>query len=109
MASVAKVAFAQYDNFILTGGRDVQTVRSFCRICTAVCGIVVEVSGDQVVRVRGDQDHPFSHGYTCGKGRALPHLHHHADRHGALLGHPGEPASHDQHDDRRSGWRSRSD
>jgi len=60
--------------------RDVRTVRSFCRICTAVCGILVEVSGDEVVRVRGDSDHPFSHGYTCPKGRALPQMHHHPDR-----------------------------
>lgn len=33
-----------------------------------------------MVRVRGDQEHPFSRGYTCGKGRALPLLHHHPDR-----------------------------
>src|SRR5450631_184377 len=57
-----------------------RTVRSFCRICTAVCGILVDVSGDEVVRVRGDSDHPFSHGYTCPKGRSLPQLHHHPDR-----------------------------
>ena len=50
---------------------DVRTVRSFCRICTSVCGILVDVAGDEVVRVRGDQDHPLSHGYTCAKGRAL--------------------------------------
>jgi anaerobic selenocysteine-containing dehydrogenase len=60
--------------------REVRTVRSFCRICTAVCGILVEVSGDEVVRVRGDSDHPFSHGYVCPKGRALPQMHHHPDR-----------------------------
>ena len=57
-----------------------RTVRSFCRVCTAVCGILVDVSGDEVVRVRGDADHPFSHGYTCPKGRALPRMHHHPDR-----------------------------
>jgi anaerobic selenocysteine-containing dehydrogenase len=57
-----------------------QTVRSFCRICTSVCGILVDVDGDEVVSVRGDQDHPFSHGYMCPKGRALPQLHHHPDR-----------------------------
>jgi anaerobic selenocysteine-containing dehydrogenase len=57
-----------------------QTVRSFCRVCTSVCGILVDVEGDEVIRVRGDQDHPFSHGYTCAKGRALPLLHHHPDR-----------------------------
>lgn len=57
-----------------------QTVRSFCRVCTSVCGILVDVDGDEVIRVRGDQEHPFSHGYTCPKGRALPQLHHHPDR-----------------------------
>lgn len=57
-----------------------QTVRSFCRVCTSVCGILVDVDEDQVIRVRGDQDHPFSRGYTCPKGRALPLLHHHPDR-----------------------------
>ena len=56
------------------------TVRSFCRVCTSVCGILVDVDGDEVIRVRGDQDHPFSRGYTCAKGRALPLLHHHPDR-----------------------------
>lgn len=55
-------------------------MRSFCRVCTSVCGILVDVDGDEVVRVRGDQEHPFSHGYTCPKGRALPQLHHHPDR-----------------------------
>jgi anaerobic selenocysteine-containing dehydrogenase len=59
---------------------ETQTIRSFCRICTAICGIVVEVVGDEVVRVRGDKDHPLSKGYTCPKGRALPQMHHHPDR-----------------------------
>jgi anaerobic selenocysteine-containing dehydrogenase len=60
--------------------QDVRTVQSFCRICTAICGIEVDVAGDQVLRVRGDRRHPLSHGYTCAKGRALPALHHHPDR-----------------------------
>jgi len=32
----------------------VPTVRSFCRICTSVCEILVDVEDDDVVRVRGD-------------------------------------------------------
>ncbi len=44
----------------------------------------MDVAGDEVVRVRGDREHPFSQGYTCPKGRALPQMHHHADR----LEHP---------------------
>ena len=59
---------------------EVRTVRSFCRVCTSVCGILVDVDGDRVVRVRGDRDHPLSHGYTCAKGRALPSMHHHPGR-----------------------------
>jgi anaerobic selenocysteine-containing dehydrogenase len=50
--------------------------RSFCRICNAMCGIVVTLDGDRVVRVRGDAEHPLSRGYTCPKGRALPSFHH---------------------------------
>jgi anaerobic selenocysteine-containing dehydrogenase len=61
-----------------------RTVRSFCRVCTSVCGILVEVDGDDVIAVHGDGEHPFSHGYTCPKGRALPQIHHHPDR----LEHP---------------------
>src|ERR1700742_3483165 len=49
---------------------------SFCRICNAMCGIIVTLEGDHVVRVRGDADHPLSEGYTCPKGRALPAFHH---------------------------------
>ena len=55
---------------------DVHTARSFRRICTTLCGILVDVSGDEVVRVRGDREHPFSRGYTCPKGRSLPQMHH---------------------------------
>lgn len=50
--------------------------RSFCRICAAACGIVVEVEGDRVVGVAGDPEHPVSRGYTCPKGRALGGHHH---------------------------------
>jgi len=56
------------------------TVRSYCRICLAGCGILVTADGEQVLRVEGDPDHPSSAGYTCAKGRALPALHHHPDR-----------------------------
>ncbi len=55
-------------------------VRSFCRICAAACGIVVTVDGEQVVRIRGDADHPVSRGYTCAKGRGLAEWHHSAAR-----------------------------
>ncbi|WP_241666432.1 molybdopterin-containing oxidoreductase family protein [Mycobacterium marseillense] len=58
----------------------VRTIRSFCRICTTVCGILVDVDGDTVVDVRGDREHPRSKGYTCPKGRSLGKMHHHPHR-----------------------------
>jgi anaerobic selenocysteine-containing dehydrogenase len=54
--------------------------RSFCRFCAALCGIVVTTQGETVVEVRGDPEHPISHGYTCPKGRALGAFHHHPQR-----------------------------
>jgi anaerobic selenocysteine-containing dehydrogenase len=41
---------------------------------------LVDVQGDEVIKVRGDRDHPVTKGYTCPKGRALPQMHHHPDR-----------------------------
>ncbi|GAY13783.1 molybdopterin-dependent oxidoreductase [Mycobacterium sp. shizuoka-1] len=63
---------------MVTGGTRV--VKSFCRVCTSVCGILVELDGERVLAVHGDGEHPFSGGYTCPKGRALPQIHHHPDR-----------------------------
>ena len=28
--------------------------RSYCRICTNQCGVVIDVAGDQVVKVKSD-------------------------------------------------------
>lgn len=54
-----------------------EVIRTHCRICTNQCGIAVTVEGEQIVRVKGDFDHPLSKGYTCPKGRAVGRLHHH--------------------------------
>ena len=63
-------------------GRNVTT---FCRICNAMCGLIVTVSDDmRITEVRGDTTHPLSKGYTCPKGRAVGALHHDPDR----LDHP---------------------
>src|SRR5262250_1228557 len=58
----------------------VETHRSFCRFCHAVCGIEVDIEGGRVMDVRGDKDHPVSQGYLCVKGRALLEQHSHPDR-----------------------------
>lgn len=54
-------------------------VRTHCRCCSAVCGILVETEGDRVVRVSGDPDDPRSQGYICPKGASLPAFHHRDD------------------------------
>jgi anaerobic selenocysteine-containing dehydrogenase len=72
-----------------------RTVRSYCRICQAHCGITIELDGQDVVRVAGDPEHPVSQGYTCSKGRALGVAHHDPSR----LEQPelrGRPASWDE-------------
>ncbi|GAA1844400.1 molybdopterin-dependent oxidoreductase [Pseudonocardia ailaonensis] len=51
-------------------------VRTFCRLCTAGCGVLVSVEADTVMKVRGDKAHPISQGYTCVKGRSLGVAHH---------------------------------
>jgi anaerobic selenocysteine-containing dehydrogenase len=51
-----------------------------CNLCEATCGVAIEVDGDRVVSVRGDDNDPFSRGYICPKGAALADLHHDPDR-----------------------------
>lgn len=55
-----------------------------CTLCEATCGVAIEVDGDQVVSIRGDDADPFSKGYICPKATALADLHTDPDR----LRHP---------------------
>ncbi|HXQ24392.1 MAG TPA: hypothetical protein VN812_22100, partial [Candidatus Acidoferrales bacterium] len=57
-----------------------QTHKSFCRFCHAVCGIEVDVDDNRVLAVRGDKDHVVSQGYLCVKGRELLAQHTHPER-----------------------------
>src|SRR5215216_7959459 len=51
-----------------------------CPFCEATCGLAVTVRGDAVVKVRGDAEDVFSHGFLCPKGVALKDLHEDPDR-----------------------------
>ena len=51
-----------------------------CPLCEACCGLELRVAGGRVVGVRGDEADPFSRGYLCPKGAALPELHEDPDR-----------------------------
>ena len=57
-----------------------RTHLSTCTLCEATCGIAVEVDGDRVVSIRGDESDPFSRGYVCPKATALADLHEDPDR-----------------------------
>ena len=56
------------------------TTRTFCRICQAYCGLVIDVEDGVVQSVRADRDHPVSRGYTCTKGRAIGEIQTHDRR-----------------------------
>ncbi|HEV3353931.1 MAG TPA: molybdopterin-dependent oxidoreductase [Acidimicrobiales bacterium] len=51
------------------------TKTSTCRLCTALCPIVVTIEDGRAVEVHGDREAPLYEGYTCPKGRALPEIH----------------------------------
>ncbi|MBY0401650.1 molybdopterin-dependent oxidoreductase [Myxococcota bacterium] len=57
-----------------------RTAQRSCPLCEAICGLSIEVEGDRVVRVRGDEADPFSRGFICPKGASLGELHHDPDR-----------------------------
>ncbi|OZE93160.1 molybdopterin oxidoreductase [Rhodococcus sp. 14-2686-1-2] len=42
---------------------------SYCRLCPASCGVLLDVVEGRIDRVLGDTRHPISRGYTCAKGR----------------------------------------
>src|SRR5918993_5566587 len=55
-----------------------------CPLCEAGCGLEIALrdgpDGEEVVRIRGDQDDVFSKGYICPKGSTLKQLHEDPDR-----------------------------
>ncbi len=44
-----------------------------CILCECNCGVVVQVDDRKLVKIRGDKEHPASHGYTCNKALRLDH------------------------------------
>jgi anaerobic selenocysteine-containing dehydrogenase len=57
-----------------------ETKTSYCRICSAFCAMQVDLEDGRVTAVRGDPRDPVSGGYTCLKGRQLPHQIHGPER-----------------------------
>jgi len=57
-----------------------ETKVSFCRTCEAMCGVLVDVEDNRVVKIRPDKDHVVSRGYSCMKGLHFDEIHHSPDR-----------------------------
>ncbi|MFC2008219.1 molybdopterin-dependent oxidoreductase [Chloroflexota bacterium] len=55
-------------------------VKSACRMCHGICGVLVHMKNGRVVKVTGDPECPTSNGYICVKGRASVELLYHPDR-----------------------------
>lgn len=51
-----------------------------CNFCDAICGLAIEVEGDRIVSIRGDEHDPFSRGYVCPKGIAQQDIYADPDR-----------------------------
>jgi anaerobic selenocysteine-containing dehydrogenase len=51
-----------------------------CPLCEATCGLRLELDGDRVVGVRGDEQDVFSGGYLCPKGALFGELEADPDR-----------------------------
>ena len=51
-----------------------KVVKSTCRGCHGVCGVLVHIKDRKVIKVTGDRECPTSNGYICAKGKAAPEL-----------------------------------
>jgi anaerobic selenocysteine-containing dehydrogenase len=56
-------------------------VKSFCRICTGLCGTIVTLDEqDRIVATRGDREDPQTSGFICSKGAQAPEFHNSPER-----------------------------
>lgn len=60
------------------GGKNLREARSYCRICSAHCGMVLTIDDEanRIVKVKGDLENPLSRGYVCFKGLQAEEAHH---------------------------------
>ena len=59
---------------------DVEKHYRACHLCEAICGVVIETKGSEVVSIKGDPDDPLSRGHICPKAVALQDIHTDPDR-----------------------------
>ena len=62
---------------------DLPWQKTACILCSLNCGLEVQTGGKanrEILKVRGDQDHPVSQGYLCNKAARLNYYQNAADR-----------------------------
>ena len=57
-----------------------RTIKSTCRGCHGVCGVLLHMEDGKLKKVTGDPDSPTSQGHLCVKGKSAPELLYHPDR-----------------------------
>ncbi len=66
-AAAARVAACHL--MTMTSEGETRTAIRTCPLCEAGCGLEITMRGDEVVRIRGDREDVFSHGFICPKAR----------------------------------------
>lgn len=67
----------------MTAAAPNQWKKTACILCSINCGLEVQTGGEdgrQIVKIRGDDDHPLSKGYVCEKSQRLNYYQQGADR-----------------------------
>ncbi|MFZ5724049.1 MAG: molybdopterin oxidoreductase family protein [Pseudomonadota bacterium] len=63
--------------------KDESWQKTACILCSINCGLEVQTGGPdgrQILKMRGDDAHPASHGYVCEKSQRMNHYQNGADR-----------------------------
>ncbi|MEE4202818.1 MAG: molybdopterin-dependent oxidoreductase [Halieaceae bacterium] len=64
----------------MTDTISVQQHHRVCHLCEAMCGLVIETRGAEVVSMKGDKADPLSRGHVCPKSVAIADIHNDPDR-----------------------------
>ncbi len=68
-------------------------VRTVCFECHSRCGVYLETKDGKITGIKGDKDHPHSHGFICPKARAVKEMIYHPERITTPLVRTGEKQS----------------
>ena len=60
--------------------QNVETKRTFCRVCEPACGLIATVTDGELTRLEADKAHPISQGFVCNKGIYGADIHNDPDR-----------------------------